>query len=141
MDFEQDFFAIDVMHHAGIPALEHELTTNKYYILIFTSMQAARLYCYHRAPDKINDVFQMERALIGNDFVQTGLQRVVRRCLLGYSHIVGILWNHPGLIGAAVEETSLQDVLTASLKDKNEQRKFTDELTDYFNSDESKVLR
>jgi len=142
VNLDQDFFAISIGHAAGIPALELELTTNNHYLLIFSSELAAHQYCYHRKPDKKDDVYQLERKLIGNDVVQVGLQRLARRCKNEYKHIVGVMWDHPGLTGKPVEVTSIRDVIASISSSRTipepTPKKFGDDLLAYFEGDESK---
>lgn len=128
---DMHFWAINVGHDEGIPAVEQDLTNGQFNVLIFTSKEAAQKYCYLRAPGHLNNVYQLDRRRENGKTTQLGLMRMARRCLLRYKHIAGVIFDHPGVIGPEVRYATMEDVLSSARKPLSRENVMDPKLIDY----------
>lgn len=111
---ELNLFALNVGDRDGIPAVELDITTNEYNILLFTSMEAARRYCLNKKPDQIESIYQLEKRAQGGKMIQSSLIRVTRVCMLRYAQITGIIFDHPGHNKSEVRYATIESIVNAS---------------------------
>jgi len=109
-----DLFALSVGDRDGIPAVELDITSNEYNILLFTSREAAKRYCLIKKPDQIENIYQLEKRTQGGKTVQSSLIRVTRVCMLRYKQITGIIFDHPGHTKQEVRYASIESIVNAS---------------------------
>lgn len=111
----QYFWAINERSDVGIPAVELDITTGKYAVLIWTSKEAALKYCYLRKPEAAKNLYQLPRrsrrdALGRPEILQVGLLKVARRILLSrMEEITHFIIDHPGAKGTSMH-LSVEDM-------------------------------
>ena len=90
-------YALNEHSETGIPAVELDANLGSKVVLLFTSQDNARKYCYLRRPRASNSIIELTRKVIENrGVVQTGLIRVARTLYQGYPDITHFVIDHPG---------------------------------------------
>ena len=112
-------FAINERSPIGVPAVELDTTIGKHVVLIFTSREAAKKWCYLHRPDATDNIFELTRKTIDGEVVQVGLIKVARVILRGYPEIKSFVINHPGARGIA-SYISVEDVAFLGRKKPDE---------------------
>jgi hypothetical protein len=134
------FFIIRTDSKDGIPVLEQEISTGNYNVLVFTSEETAKQYCYQRCPGLTENVLRLDKKFVGNDMQQIGLIRLARHVGINYKSITGFIFDHPGMPGATVEYATVEAVahLLSNLTKETEPKKYANELLSYLEGNESK---
>ena len=115
LNLDQEFWAISERSNAGIPAVELDITTGKYVVLIFSSRDLAKKYCYVRNPNVVDNLYSLTRRTKTlpsgkKEVEQVGLIKVARNILLGkLDHITHFVLDHPGTRGVATY-ISVEDI-------------------------------
>lgn len=107
------FYGITSGDPDGIPAVELDITSNEYNILLFTSEEAANLYCLRKSPENVSNIYRLEKRNLGDKVLQASLVRITRVCKLRYPQITGIIFDHPGHINNKVNYCSMSEIITA----------------------------
>lgn len=96
-------FAIHERSEEGIPAVEFDGQTGKYVVLVFTSEESAKKYCWLRKPAMANWIFELPRRVnpTTREVQQVGLIRIARKCHLSHPEVSHVVFDHPGTQGPA----------------------------------------
>ena len=92
----------------GIPAVELDITTGKYVVLLWTSKEAALKYCYVQKPGAEKNLYQLTRRSSKDNtgktqVIQSGLIRIARSLLLSkMAEVTHFVIDHPGTRGPAL---------------------------------------
>ncbi len=135
-----EFYVIRTDSSDGMPVIEQEIQTGNYNVLIFTSEESAKQYCYHRCPDKVEKIRRLDKKYVGNEMQQIGLIRLSRHVGIYYKNITGFIIDHAGTPGTPVQWASVRDVanLLSKMVKETEPRKYANELLSYLEGNESK---
>lgn len=112
---DHEFWAISERSDAGIPAVELDMTTGKYVVLLFSSKDSAKKYCWIRNPSASEHLYPLTRRTVTlpsgkKEVQQVGLIKIARRILLSkMDHITHFVVDHPGTRGIATY-ISVEDV-------------------------------
>jgi hypothetical protein len=109
-----EFYAIKVGQEDGIPAVEQDLSTGQYNVLIFTSYESASKYCYLRKPTHKDNIYKLDKKTENKRIIQTGLLRIARKCCVDYKYIGGVVFDHPGVSGKDTIYATMQAVALAA---------------------------
>lgn len=127
-------YAISVNDTEGIPAVEQDLTTNEYNLLVFTSKEAAQRYCYLRKASLVHNIYQLDKATHKGKLLQTGLMRIARICLNRYQQITGVIFDHPGVSTQEVEYATIKDIVASAKKQIPKSKAYAENLVDYLSA-------
>lgn len=108
-----EFWAINVGNEEGVPAVEQDMSNGEFNVLVFTSQEAAKKYCYMQRPQQINSIYKMTRRVKNGKVEHSGLIRIARTCMRNYKQITGVLFDHPGTLGLPVKYASIESVAGA----------------------------
>jgi hypothetical protein len=119
-----ELYAMSVRDDDGIPAIELDLTTSEYNLLLFTSEEAVRRYCMLQKPSQIEKIYKLPRKETDDGKIhQVGLIRLARICKLRYKQITGIVFDHPGHTKTIVKYATIDSVINSNItiapKNKN----------------------
>ena len=112
----QYFWAINERSDIGVPAVELDMTTGKYMVLVWTSKESALKYCYMRNPSAARNIYQLpRRSRKDNDgkveVVQVGLLKIARRIMMAkLGDITHFVIDHPGTAGGRALYLSVEDM-------------------------------
>lgn len=101
------FYALEEGGDAGVPAVFLDDTKGSEAVLIFSSKDLAKKYCYLTRPKAINSIYQLDRKTVedssGNKtMMQSGLIKIARSIKKHrLDHITDFVFDHPGTIGTA----------------------------------------
>lgn len=102
------YWSINVQSDMGIPAVELDMDSGTQSVLIFTSVELAKKFCYLRNPEGLNNIYQISRTTRRNEhtgkqeIVQSGLIKIARRILTArLTNISNFILDHPGRLGPA----------------------------------------
>lgn len=101
MNLSGPLYAIDERSNIGIPAVQLDTATGARVVLIFTSKDAAKKYCYLRNPDAVSNIFELTRRTLDGEIVQTGLIKIARVLYRDYPEVSSFVIDHPGTKGPA----------------------------------------
>lgn len=107
------FFALRSNKKDEIPAIEHDYTTGKFAVLVFSSLESAKRFCYHRGISEVDIVELSRRKNIPME--QIGLLKIARAIDKDYSHIEYFVFDHPGRSGPA-DFVRIKDMLRVGIK-------------------------
>ena len=96
VSMDQPFFGVGTGSSETLPSMESEYGNNNKSVLIFSSMNAARRYCYVRCPDKIEEIFEFSRKHEGTRVIQVEMIRAARKAKRHYPNVTGFVLDHPG---------------------------------------------
>ncbi len=138
----QYFWAINERSDVGIPAVELDITTGKYVVLIWTSKESAMKYCYMRNPEAVKNLYQLPRRTHKDangrvEVLQVGLLKIARRILVSkMEEITHFVIDHPGTRGPAMY-LSVEDMaylgrkpVPKNVKSATDLRNFLDSIED-----------
>jgi hypothetical protein len=126
-----ELYAINVGNSDGIPAVEQDMTTGQYNLLVFTSEEAARRYCYLQQPKQVDSIYRMERRRKDGNYLQSGLLRVARTCLSNYKQVSGVIFDHPGGPGLPVTYATIEAVASSVKRLVPKEKVKNGDLVDY----------
>lgn len=101
------FYALEAGGDAGVPAVFLDDTKGSEAVLIFSSRDLAKKYCYLTRPKALNSIYQLERRTIEDSsgakrLMQSGLIKIARSIKKHrLDHIKDFVFDHPGTIGTA----------------------------------------
>jgi len=106
VDLTGYFYAINENSDIDIPAVFLDDTTGTEAILIFSSIETAKKYCYVTRPAASPAIYQLDRKTMEiegeSTVVQTGLIRIARNVKKHrMSQITHFVLDHPGTVGRA----------------------------------------
>lgn len=110
------FWAINERSDIGIPAVEQDMTTGKYSVLIWTSKDLALKYCYIKNPHAAKLLYQLPRRSRKDpagkvEIAQVGLIKIARRILTSrMAEVSHFIIDHPGTAGGQASYLSVEDM-------------------------------
>lgn len=109
------FYVFWLKDPSGLPALELDLETNTYNVLVFTSEEAAQRYAQLKKPDLVNHITALS-VTYGNkrNRIQAGLIKISRTCLFKMHNVEGFIFDHPGHTKAPCHYISMRDFLNST---------------------------
>lgn len=118
LNLSGDLFVINTGDKQHIPAMEMDISTGEYSILIFTSYENAQKYCYLKNPDGEGSIKVLSKQRFGSNIIQSGLLRIARAAEKRHN-ITSFVFDHPGIRGIA-QYAAIKDVLHLGRIKKNE---------------------
>lgn len=109
------FYVFWLKDPSGLPALELDLESNEYNVLVFTSYSAAKRYAVLKKPDLINHITELSVTSYGPKRIklQAGLIKIARSCIKT-GNATGFLFDHPGHTKAPCHYISVKDFLVSN---------------------------
>jgi len=107
MSLDQEFWAINERSDVGVPAVELDITTGKYVVLVFSSKESAKKYCWVRKPEAVEHLYALQRRTLTlasgkKETQQVGLIKIARNIVMNkLDHITHFVVDHPGTSGSA----------------------------------------
>jgi hypothetical protein len=112
----QYFWAINERSDIGVPAVELDMMSGKYVVLIWTSKESALKYCYIKNPSAAKNIYQLPRrsrrdASNNVEVIQVGLLKIARRIMMAkLQEISHFVIDHPGTAGGRAMYLSVEDM-------------------------------
>ena len=137
LDLNGYYWAINERSDMGVPAVELDISTGKYLVLLFTSKESAQKFCYVRNPDAAANIYQLPRRIRKDEttgkqeVIQTGLIKIACRILTAkMGEISHFVIDHPGTRGPATY-LSVEDMAYAGRKPLPKDIKSVKELSSF----------
>lgn len=110
------FWAINERSDIGLPAVELDMQTGKYNILVWTSKEAAQKYCWLKSPEAVQNLYQLPRRTRKDEsgkteIIQVGLLKIARRVMVSkLEEITHFVIDHPGTTNSRALYLSVEDM-------------------------------
>ena len=102
IDLTGTFYAINAGSPDGIPSVEMNQATGKLQVLIFTSKESARRYCYLKRQGLEAYIIELDKTTFRGKVLQSGLVRMAKLIVKKYPQITQFILDPPPRHGCAL---------------------------------------